>query len=133
MTEVNQYVQTCLADHGISPWRRARMAADQITAVVLAEEGLPEDQQLTVPLEWEHRIPVDTTPSITTLDPDRNSYAVLAAVDEPLLNPVQPIIYGSAKDPAVYGSVMKEAFDALFDGDEAAAQAKVDEYFKDAE
>lgn len=114
MTEVNEYVQTCLKDHGISPWRRARMAASQIEDVVLAEEGLPKGTPLGVPLEWEHRVPADLS---------RRWVPVATAPDD------LPIIEGEVTYGPERTALMIEAFNALDNGDEESAKKKIDEFY----
>ena len=132
---VDTYVQTCLQDHGISPWRRARMAADRIQAVVLAEEGLPEDQHLEVPLEWEHRIPAQVVPSITTLHGAKIVSATLVPEVNPDLGafPITLVEPEPRHGQPMNGepSPMTEAFNFLYDEDEAAAQERIDKFFSE--
>lgn len=130
MTEIDTYVQTCLNDHGISPWRRAKMAAKAIESHVRADVGY--DGPLEVPLEWQHRIPQETHEVIlSTRDAGvvkeiaRGTIPHLALDPEPWVHhrdDTEPVIL-DADDDVLEGEVvseeeqaaMREAFNAEWD------------------
>lgn len=123
---LDTYVQTTLKDYGMSPWRRAKESVRAIRAQVLAEEGLEEDTFLPVPLEWEHRVsglaePVPH-PVADLIDAEVEHAEALEEYIADMAGEVH-----EADSPAP--SELVEAFDAMFDGEDAKAQEKFDKFW----
>jgi len=91
---------------------------------------------LPIPLEWEHRVPSEPemsvgealalayggTPEVIEMSPG----AFMEIVEEPTT-----INYSPAEEPDnVTAHLMKEAFNAEYDGDEAEAQKRIDEFWR---
>jgi hypothetical protein len=125
--DIDTYVQTCLHDHGISPWKRARMAAEAIERYARAEEDLPPDVTLPVPLEWEHRVPriaETAADAIAELDQRVRSAPLTSPVD------LDHGVYEVTTVDEDAADLMREAFDAEWDGrDEAERQQAFDRFW----
>jgi hypothetical protein len=140
-TEIDQYVQTCLRDYGMSPWRRAKMAVNAIEAFARAEVDLDDHTRLPVPLEWEHRVPTDNGAGVVhefvgpvdytiVLDPP---IVAIPEVDYEITDDEPSTINYEPADPEAHDAIAAElmggAFDALYEGDEDLAERKFSEYW----
>jgi len=54
--ELDTTVQATLTDWRVSPFKRAKIAVENIEAFARKEAGIDEAVPLPVPLEWEHRV-----------------------------------------------------------------------------
>jgi hypothetical protein len=56
---LNSYIQSVMSDTTMTPQERAAECVEMIEYAARAEFGLDPDVRLTVPAEWEHRIPLE--------------------------------------------------------------------------
>lgn len=63
--DVDPLVQAIMLDKAIAHHERAIEAMMKIRSAVMADAGLPEDMELPVPPEWEHKVPSVRTQMIT--------------------------------------------------------------------
>lgn len=117
--ELDTTVQAALKDWRVSPYKRAKIALDAIEAHVRAETGV--EGPLPVPLEWEHRVSgmADEEPQ-----PVRTEVFVVAHDDEPV--GTMEVVEGEVVDDGD----LKDAFDALWDGDDERAELKFRKFWE---
>ena len=104
---IDQQVQATLKDWRVSPFKRAHLALELIENHILTEHGV-DVSHAPVPLEWEHRV------------------AGMAEVERAHVGG-PPFIEGEVVSDT--DDEIKEAFDALHDGEEEKAQARFNKWW----
>jgi hypothetical protein len=137
---IDQKVQAALKDWRVSPFKRAHIALDLIKDHIRSEHGdLPDP--LPIPMEWEHRVQglaeaeprrIYVRPAIVVESPvvdyTVDEYAEWDAAEHAAVDAEIEAERASEGDhDEISKELMKNTFDALYAGDEDAAQQHIDD------